>query len=211
MFANVEKGFAVMSIPRTASRVITDTVGAIVSGGQKLWQPLTDDLHGDGTPHVTYRHILHEHPEVASLPRIIAFVRNPWDRVVSTYRMYAHNRAVPQPFTSWLWDNEKRPPHSRRPLPLMHYLQNDSGEMPANVHTFRFEDLDREFARAMRLLGVDILPAFRLPRSRRRGLEPPPPYQAYYPTQSLVDLVGDRFAEDCERFGYDFSGSATNG
>jgi hypothetical protein len=151
-----------------------------------------------------------------------AFVRNPWDRLVSWYSMIMQARA------SGAWWRR----HAHRPVPrlwsyvyanadtfedfLRHctaeiddvdgrksfcrnqvdYL-SDEGGRPIVQFVGRYETLDEDTARLFERLG---LRGVRLPRvnaSRHRH------YSAYY-SDALADLVRERYARDIAAFGYEF-------
>jgi hypothetical protein len=137
-----------------------------------------------------------------------AFVRNPWDRVVSNYyrQREGHERhqfrgAFP-PFAEWVHRGygDRDPPRyygqAKMYWPQLKWLQSEEGEEVVDF-VGRQERLDEDFARVAEIIGVPPeLP--RLNRSSRHR-----PYWEEYDPQT-AEFVAERFRADIERFGYEF-------
>ena len=142
-----------------------------------------------------------------------AFVRNPWDRLVSWWEMIDRNRRegnIANPFQAfvareattfsdfllkcdrkfeeqtglkWIFANQ------------IDYMTDEAGNQLVDF-AGRFERLESDFAYVAKRLGLDI----RLPHLNRSERKP---YVAYY-TPALVDLVSEKYQRDISRFGYTF-------
>jgi len=124
-----------------------------------------------------------------------ACVRNTWDRVVSYY-FSPHRGDVkwsPRKFRRFI-EKEARP--------LREYFALDDDEAAGrspfeNIdQVIRFENLNEDFAAVCRRIGI---PEVELPVRNRSGRGK----AAEYLDASLVAFVGERFADEIERFGYE--------
>jgi hypothetical protein len=132
-----------------------------------------------------------------------AFVRNPWDRLVSWHSMCvqaaapnAFGRYVQERFASFE-DFVMRPDATlaRTTVPQVDYLAATDGALIVDF-VGRYEALHRDYAEVGRRLGIDgALPHAN--RSAHRG------YRDYF-SDAMRDAVAARFARDIERFGYVF-------
>ena len=133
-----------------------------------------------------------------------AFVRNPWDRLVSWYHMCVQV-PVPNGFCRYVRQNfptfesfvtgATTGPGEKTTHPQFDYVAGDDGEVIVDF-VGRYETLGDDFAQiADRLKLGDVLP--RANPSSHGG------YRDYY-TTATRDLVGQRFARDVEHFGYRF-------
>jgi hypothetical protein len=151
-----------------------------------------------------------------------AFVRNPWDRLVSWYAMIRNafdalgpfKRLSPAPFESKLWNYAVRKSSSFDSFlenctdemfdlgcyksfayNQVDYLTNESGQLIVDF-VGRYETLAQDAAQVFERLGVSGgLPE--LNRSRHA------PYRDLY-SPRMQKLVEQRFAKDIETFGYTF-------
>lgn len=128
-----------------------------------------------------------------------AFVRNPWDRMVSMYEYRVRAKLDIRPgesFEEWIWtSNEKR---KKEPLPLWGPQTAWFSMDGENTLDFigRFENIKRDWEVVCSYIGQSIeLP--RLNVSERR------PYQTYYNSETK-ELVSEWHKEDIEMFGYRF-------
>ncbi len=146
-----------------------------------------------------------------------AFVRNPWDRLVSWWSMIDAGRdtsgAAPPPneffgyvmqharsFEEFIWrctseiiDTDGRKYIFRNQID---YLVDDNGAIIVDF-VGRFERLQEGFDEVTARLG---LPGVELPRI---NVSRHSPYADYY-TPAMAEEVGRRYARDIERFGYRF-------
>jgi hypothetical protein len=169
-------------------------------------------------------------PEVFDEYFKFAFVRNPWDRLVSDYHYRKHpnptitfRRFVEESFSS-VDDYSGR---SRHIIPQVDYVTDEDGRY--NVDFIgRFETLADDFAAVARKLCLGSVTLGHYNRSQeglivrlwrrlggKRGPVSSSPmgptvmnrrFQDYYDPQ-LRDRVAEFYAEDIARFGYSFDGS----
>jgi len=154
-----------------------------------------------------------------------AFVRNPWDRLVSCYRdkvlgeVHDFTRIHPTRGVAYCL---ARFDGLRAGMPFDEFTEviaaipdGEADEHFRSQHTFltdatgelaldflgRFERLDRDFQRVCQELGIPglSLPFVQAVPNRRD-------YRHYY-TPATQRLVGNRFADDVRLFGYDFGAS----
>jgi hypothetical protein len=134
-----------------------------------------------------------------------AFVRNPWDKVVSHYS-WRHTRdetgvrSQQVPFRDWvrLTYGEQDPAYYNTPLMFMPQIDWVADETGTLLVKFigRFESLEKDFLTVCKQIGVSaVLP--HLKQSDRTS------YHDYYDPETR-DIVGRWFARDIERFGYRF-------
>ena len=138
-------------------------------------------------------------PEVFASLHKFAFVRNPWDRLVSWYvyilREPDHHRhaRVKQAgsFDAFVRSELARPRRSQWWM-----LERCDGELGVDF-VGRFERLEQDMATICARIGVPYQP---LPRANVSAREP---YQGYY-TPELAALVRKQWAREIEAFGYTF-------
>jgi hypothetical protein len=143
-----------------------------------------------------------------------AFVRNPWDRVVSQYvfRVRSNQTRMGEDriaFKDWIMftiGERQDPRYFDRPhlfLPQVEWLQDHAGQIEIQ-RIGRFEQLTRDFAEICRDLG--IAPAIpHLNRSRGRTH-----YRDYY-DEVTAEVVARWYRADIERFGYAFDAAPVAG
>lgn len=152
-----------------------------------------------------------------------AFVRNPWDRLVSWYSMLTQKRPA-----------KARPRHPRRfrayvlrearsfedfvvrctgvvrdfdgtksiAFDQLDYLTGPDGELLVDF-VGRFERLEADVARLLARIGVPDAPLPHRKATRHRH------YTEYY-TPALRDLVGERHRRDVAHFGYSFEEASSS-
>ena len=134
-----------------------------------------------------------------------AFVRNPWDKVVSHYhyRVSRQHRGLdgdPIDFVTWvkLAYGQNDPRYYDQPkmfMPQMDWICDENGEVLIDF-IGRFERLSEDFSMVCRQLGVSVeLP--HLKKSEHAN------YREYY-TDVTREIVRQWFARDVEVFGYEF-------
>jgi hypothetical protein len=127
-----------------------------------------------------------------------AFVRNPWDWIVSLYiyiqrqPVHRHHELVKQmSFEDYVNFEIKRNKRN-----LISFLVDQKGELLVD-YVGRFEQLSEDFSNICQRIGIehDTLP--------RRNISQRLDYRKYY-TPELIDKVGQHWAEDIARFNYSF-------
>ena len=134
-----------------------------------------------------------------------AFVRNPWDKVVShyAYRVKTNQTALRDrglDFREWVLRayGDRDPEFHDQPKmfqPQVDWINDADGNSLVDF-VGRFERLNDDFTEVCRQIGVDAeLP--HLKSSSHRD------FRSYYDDETSA-LIGDRFQEDIITFGYDF-------
>lgn len=149
-----------------------------------------------------------------------AFVRNPWDRLVSEYRYCQLEDDVP--FRAFVeerfGETDDNRATRRHVIPQVEFLTDERGDFIVDF-IGRFEHFQQDFSFVAGKLGLEgaVLPhrnpskgnkASRLRRLLRPNAaqeQARPTYQSYY-DDGLRRRVGDFYAEDIERFTYSFDG-----
>ncbi len=128
-----------------------------------------------------------------------AFVRNPWDRMVSSWsylkrktgRTLEFNEFVHQyPYKNIFWDWHTQPQY-------IHLVNENTNELMVD-YVGKFENLQSDLNYIGNNLGINAdltLPTVN--KSNHRT------YKEYYDSE-LIDVVGEIFKEDIRRFGYEF-------
>jgi chondroitin 4-sulfotransferase 11 len=143
-------------------------------------------------------------PDVWSAYFKFAFVRNPWDRLVSWYYMCVQTPTA-NPFARYIKDNAptfddflKKTTTGiaeRTTRNQLDYVTNDAGDIIVDF-VGRYEDLQLDFSRVRKRLDL----AAELPHVNRSAHEH---YRKYY-TDETRDIVSRRFEKDIQHFGYLF-------
>ena len=147
-------------------------------------------------------------PEVYARLYKFAFVRNPWDRLVSRHayllrkKEHAHSRTVNKlgGFQDYLKWELARGPRNGGMRHQADYVTGADGRLIVDFIGY-FERLTEDFAAVCRRIGV---PAS-LPPPRAQA--PRQDYRSFY-TEETRDLVARAYARDIELFGYSFEGLA---
>lgn len=140
---------------------------------------------------------------------IVAGVRNPWDRIVSSYFFYKNGRAAGKvmrgernkpisifhvfmakilPFGFWVWLYGKKE--------CMHHVIDQHGIMKAD-HIIHFDRMSEDIASLCEELGVSLEQMKHINKSEHNH------YRDYY-TSATRKLVAKRFANDIAEFGFIF-------
>lgn len=181
---------------------IPKTAGTSIEAALELTKGL-DSFIGRGKFEVHMQHLyLSELEKAVSLKdfKIFAVIRNPFDRLVSTY----HYHKAEKNYTSWLFEDFVRHAlikEDRRSFfdghlePQVNYVKSFEGY---SCKIFRFEELYRVTAWLSEQLQKPV--DLRHHRKSDRLKD----YRAYYSSESLKELVSTFYAEDIANFGYTF-------
>jgi hypothetical protein len=133
-----------------------------------------------------------------------AFVRNPWDWQVSIYRHVTRNKEHSQharfvrfgnfnSYVRWLCEGDSTERDLRGQVD---FLQDENGKQVVDF-VGRFESLPSDFELVCQKIGIEA----QLPRlnTAQHQID----YRAFFDNRS-VDMIAARYAEDIQRFGYEF-------
>jgi hypothetical protein len=142
-------------------------------------------------------------PDVWSSYFKFAFVRNPWDRVVSNffyfYRKQPQLIANPRHFLPQMLASPKE--RQRLLMLPQHTFLCDSGGQCRLNFVGRFESLQDDFGRVCERLGIPAAELEKVNSSRHE------PWQTYFDSDS-AELVRRWYGRDIELFDYDFNPDA---
>jgi len=140
-----------------------------------------------------------------------AFVRNPWDRVVSEF-LYVKNqggcacrgniRRMPKNFTEYIKQNFKCS-WRNHVIPQYKFIYNSKNEIKVDF-IGRFENLEEDIKKVLRTLNINEpyeLPKVNQSRNLKQKLIKP--YWLYYDKETK-EIVEDKFKKDIKLFGYHF-------
>jgi hypothetical protein len=146
----------------------------------------------------------------------VAFVRNPWDRLVSAYafmqsggkhvvdNIWARRFIAPTPdFAAFVkalttdYHFRAKVLHSPHFIPQSRFICDENGEVAVDF-LGRYEALGEDFAALCRELNIEA----ELPKANVGDHED---YRRYYDDETRR-IVGELYARDVEQFGYDFDG-----
>jgi len=206
--------FLLIHIPRTAGSSIHQALAPYAHNPQRLWVNRLLGLVGIHVNHfVPYQwkrfrgHSTARHLQ-AQLPREVfqglfkfAFVRNPWDLMVSYYHYllqtpshHRHKRVKRLGGFAQYLLYELRD----RKFEQSRFLTDRCGGLVMD-YVGRFETLREDFAHVCRVLEIP----FALPHANRSAHRD---YRSYYNDQT-IDLVAEHCRTDIELFGYSFDGA----
>jgi len=129
-----------------------------------------------------------------------AFIRNPWDRMVSNWKMFT---TKPYRIKQLMAMTSKNLTDFKDFVGFAlqvknHHWQPQVLYLPEDLNFIgRFESFNEDFQRLLKTVGVETLSIKHLNKTPRKK------YHEYYTTK-LVDLVAEMYAEDIRRFGYSF-------
>ena len=151
-------------------------------------------------PHASIRTALERMPG-SSFVRYFkfAFVRNPWDRLVSEYEFVRNYTLHPRHRKVAAMDSISEFIHFQRKRAdafQANLLLDANGDLAVDF-VGRFEHLPDDFEEAVSGIGIKVEPLQHLNRSRAHD------YRDYYDTRS-IDLVARYWAREVELFGYTF-------
>ena len=176
------------SVERVLLRADNSAVTGMREGRRHLWARDVREMVGEDAWRTHYK---------------FAFVRNPWDRLVSWYQMcidaptndfmrYVHTHAPT--FHDFLTKTTTGVAE-RTTWNQVDYVSDEQGRLIVDF-VGRFETLERDYAAVAARLGVQP----DLPHANRSVHED---YRTYY-TPETAELVRQRFSRDIEMFGYEF-------
>lgn len=127
-------------------------------------------------------------------------VRNPWDRAISFY--FSPHRGYRA------WDRNQFIRMLNEMRPMSDFLRLPAHETKARIDRhfnfiIRYEQLPDDFYRLCDIMGIAKKSLPMLNKGNRR------PYSHYYDLE-LSQIVGERFREDIELFGYEFNPRKNN-
>jgi hypothetical protein len=175
---------------------------------------IVETLFGERSRHIPYFEYERANPRKFKRFFKFAFVRNPWDRVVSTYsflrrggmneqdRMWSAQCLSRYPdFSSFVrgWLSEENIWSWVHFIPQGHFILNDQGTVMVD-YVGRFERIDEDFAYVAHCLGRDI----RLDKTNESGHRH---FSSYY-EEDTREIVRRVYARDIEAFNYRFEGAA---
>jgi hypothetical protein len=201
MVLSIQKNFLFIHVPKTAGNSIQNAI--------KNWSEddiTADAPHQDGIERynvVNARYGTVKHSTLATYQRQLeqplfdklykfSTVRNPWERAISQF--FSPHRNMTE------WNREAFLDFLPRVKPLRHFvcLHEGNGSLDVSIDRFiRFESIEQDFAAVCSDLQIDNMGLEVRNRSQRA------PYAEYY-DQELINLVGARFREEIDWFGYRF-------
>ncbi|MCH2200466.1 MAG: sulfotransferase family protein [Fuerstiella sp.] len=215
MLVSYDKQFLFIHVPKTAGTSIRASLGNYACRPEKLWENRLLSSVGVNVnvigpwrrkrfrPHCSAQDVQRQLPaQVFEKLFKFAFVRNPWDLLVSLYNFiptrpnHRHQKRVAaMSFAEFVdeWTQHPEIFQARR-------IRDSSGTQLVNFVGF-FEDVARDFEVVCNRIGVSRPP---LPRNNRSVHAD---YRDVY-TDHLKNMVATRLAEDIEFLGYDFDGPA---
>lgn len=208
MLLSESKRFLFVHVQKTAGTSLTELLApyALAPSASRC-NKLASDL---GLRRDWRRYYFRKHAPLTRAERVLppelfgslykfAFVRNPWDRLVSWYTFILEDRehhrhqkvrSLPD-FGAFLRLQARRPRCSQW------WMLQDSSRRLGVDFVGRFENLDRDIAQVCSRLGIEQRPLPRRMSSRHA------PYQSFY-TPALVEFVARNWAPEIEAFGYRF-------
>jgi hypothetical protein len=208
MLLSLEKGFLMIHVPKTGGTSIAKAVDPwIIHAPTDKWNKIISRLHLRKDP---AKFLLRVHGDLRYACKVLppglteslfkfAFVRNPWDRLVSEYsfvldrEIHPRNKEVRElgSFGNYLrYENQRARGRSQADM-----LRNSSGQVGVDF-VGRFENLSKDFDEVARRIGVQVsLP--HLNRTRHRD------FREYYDPKAR-DYVAKHWKDEIELFGYEF-------
>jgi hypothetical protein len=146
--------------------------------------------------HTRYRDVAHLIPKDFF---VFSIVRNPWDRFLSLSRIPRYRKKLTMDqFIEKVRVGQEKHYHGRLCWPQTEWLFIN-GKMAAD-NIMRFERLDQDFPRIMKIVGIGAeLPHF---NNSYRDSERPKYREAFTPSQA--DQIADIYRKDIDAFGYRF-------
>ena len=136
-------------------------------------------------------------PELYGGYKKIAFVRNPYDRMVSNYAYKVHGTADKNRKRNDSFEEFVLQCCSGKDLIQTDYLTDLKGNLDCDF-IGRFESLSEDYSRMQEILGIELTPLAKKNNSKRKGS-----YHDYY-TDKTRDIVAKYYQKDIDNFGYEF-------
>lgn len=222
-----EHRFVFFALPKVANSSIKLTLGPFIPVMEEMFRDRVDDGFATPFSRPEVRDMLRRRRILLckhQLPRFrdyysFAFVRNPWDRLVSCYvqkiagRTFADGPAKRgttrtlaragrfhdnMTFTDFARAVSEIPDEAanRHFRSQSAFLTGRDGKLLVD-EIAKFEEIDDAFPRIMERLGISGHTLPHLKKTQRRD------FREYY-DDATVEIVAKRYAEDIDRFGYTF-------
>ncbi len=200
MIVSHEHQFIFIGIPRTGTvtvRNILDpyTPHTLHPQKQNYTLPMGDERRVDHATAIELR--AHLSQEIWGRYFKFSVVRNPWDRVVSWFNsMYFKRQGAI--FDDWLRSGGLDQPdyEFNHMAPAVHWLLDQEGKIAVD-YIIRFECYAQGLEHVLKRINLDVKQIPRLNVAKRLH------YRDLY-TSETRDIVANYYAEDIERFNYNF-------
>lgn len=129
---------------------------------------------------------------------VYAMVRNPWDRMVSNWHHMFREGSTNLPFDAFVrssWPDTAPYDNWIQFQPCSYWTHYEGVQMADEI--LRFEDFEESAKTIAKAVDAEI---GAVPHENRGAHKP---YREYYDDE-LVEIVGERYQEDVENFGYTF-------
>lgn len=184
-----------MGINKIASTTILNTLGYNQNDGKMqvkkgaLGLPRFKQSYNHKKNISYYRELLPSH-------FIFAFVRNPYDRIVSYFEWNKrHNPSIPD-FPEFLKSRIASPNFFKGDFKLQTFSIDD----PMKCDFIgRFENFSSDFNKVMKIIGIEFEGLKLWINKTKHGR-----YQEYYTSPDLIDIVTKKFKKDIETFNYTY-------
>jgi len=205
MYIDFNKKFIFVAVPKTGSRTIHNFFNEYIKDNNDIERIWTKEKY-----HQPLNEILLEYP-VANNYFKFGFVRNPFDRMVSTFLDFTLNKSTHREFaqdfdnlfktfpefilnfSNTKWINEI---HMQ---PAVWYLYNGSQKVD---YVGKFENLESDFSDACLSLGLKNIPLSSVPKLGVTAREKD--YREFYTDPKMIQVVHDFYVDDFNTFGYLF-------
>ncbi len=211
MIISTEKTFIFVHIPKTAGKSVTAALDRHASRGlahRRTIHETMAEFHRRQQDETVRPGLFRRRKRIERMPQgwddyfSFAFVRNPWDRVVSMYSFYRRMGypwiAHVDTFEQFVGDLESGAQYLldiHGPRPQVDFVTDFRGRQIVSF-IGRFENIAEDFAKICDTIGVGCdLP--------RRNVSERSDYTEYF-TGELRDTVGEIYADDIAMFGYSY-------
>ncbi len=210
MLVSDTKRFVFIHNPKCAGTSVRDMLMGVETTGNRFWGILDTPDRQIDRAHVPLDEMRTLYPDIyALLPRYFsfAFVRDPYDRVVSAYdyvegRYTVNTPAYARQMNAYLQANLHALVTDLSPASIhftpQHRFLCDGAERKVE-HVFRYETLERDVRHLHRHLNLPLAPEAPLLRTNRA--------RPRHVTSALLDaatvrVVNDHYAQDFDSLGY---------